>query len=65
VRFDPLPDLKGDTLRVWVRKALDPDAQPHVTVPKLRPYPAEKSEQRFDRWQRNTTGSAGVPTGVC
>ena len=27
VRFDPLPDLKGDTLRAWVRKALDPDAQ--------------------------------------
>ena len=27
VRFDPLPDLKGDTLRVWVRKALDPNAQ--------------------------------------
>ncbi|CRI66049.1 ISXO2-like transposase domain-containing protein [Thiocapsa roseopersicina] len=25
VRFDPLPDLKGDTLRAWVRKALDPD----------------------------------------
>ncbi len=25
VRFVPLPDLKGDTLRVWVRKALDPD----------------------------------------
>jgi hypothetical protein len=26
VRFDPLPDLKGDTLRLWVRKALDPAA---------------------------------------
>jgi transposase-like protein len=25
VRFDVLPDLKGDTLRAWVRKALDPD----------------------------------------
>lgn len=25
-RFDPLPDLKGDTLRDWVRKALDPSA---------------------------------------
>lgn len=24
VRFDPLPDPKGDTLRAWVRKALDP-----------------------------------------
>jgi hypothetical protein len=26
VRFDPLPDLKGDTLREWVRTALDPTA---------------------------------------
>jgi transposase-like protein len=26
VRFDPLPDLKGETLRVWVRTALDPTA---------------------------------------
>jgi hypothetical protein len=26
VRFDPLPDLKGDTLRTWVRNALDPTA---------------------------------------
>jgi transposase-like protein len=25
-RFDPLPDIKGDTLRTWVRKALDPTA---------------------------------------
>jgi hypothetical protein len=27
VRFDPLPDLKGDTSRAWVRTALDPDTQ--------------------------------------
>ncbi len=26
VRFDPLPDLKGATLRAWVGKALDPNA---------------------------------------
>jgi hypothetical protein len=26
VRFDPLPDLEGDTLRTWVRNALDPSA---------------------------------------
>jgi hypothetical protein len=26
VRFDPLPDLKGDTPRDWLRTAVDPEA---------------------------------------
>jgi ribosomal protein L37AE/L43A len=51
VRFDPLPDLKGDTLRAWVRKAGSRRAPRHRRLGEPRLRRCARRRPRGDRGQ--------------